>query len=125
MKPLRVLMASEVEDIAGMMFHAVIEGGGHHLTIINPWQREKEFLEEARCGVYDVVILTNIGFSLGYVNWLIASVCQAGSAKVIVMSGFVGDDARRMALQEGAVAFYHLPSSAKQILEAVEAAAGR
>lgn len=67
--------------------------------------------------------MTNIGFSLGYVNWLIDSVCQADCTKVIVMSGFVGDDVRKTALQKGAVAFYHLPLAAKQILEAVEAAA--
>lgn len=44
MKPLRVLMASEVEDIAGKMFHAVIEGGGHHLTIINHGRRKRSSL---------------------------------------------------------------------------------
>ena len=123
MKSLRVLMASEIEEFAGKLFNEVIKGGGHHLTIFNPWQKEKEFLEEARGGGYDVVILTNIGLSWGYVKELIAPVCHAGRAKVIVMSGFVGDDARKTALHEGAVAFYHLPFSAKQILEAVEAAA--
>jgi FixJ family two-component response regulator len=42
---------------------------------------------------------------------------------VIVMSGVAHQEARERAIREGAVAFYKLPFSGEQILEAVEAAA--
>jgi len=78
------------------------------------------FLEEARTGGDDVVIVTNLGLPLDYSLGLIALLRQACSAKVIVMSGVADQEDRERAFREGAVAFYSLPISGEQILEAVE-----
>jgi len=121
-KPLRVLMASW-EEVAEPIFRAVIEEGGHQLTIMSPWRREVEFLEEAKTGQYDVILLTNLGLPLDCSLGLIAPLHQSCSAKVIVMSGAAHQEARERAIREGAVAFHQLPISGEQILEAVEAAA--
>jgi len=45
-KPPRVLMTSW-EEVAEPIIRGAIEEGGHQLTIMNPWGREVEFLEEA------------------------------------------------------------------------------
>lgn len=63
--PLRVLMAAW-DELFEQLLREVIEGGGHHLTILNPWKKEHEFIEEAKSGKYDVVIVTNLGLPLGY-----------------------------------------------------------
>jgi len=39
-KPLRVLMASS-DELAEQLFRNVIEGGGHRLTISQPWKRKE------------------------------------------------------------------------------------
>jgi FixJ family two-component response regulator len=121
-KPLRVLMASS-DELAEGLFREVIEGGGHRLTILNPWKKEQEFIEEARTGGYDVVIVTNVCLPLDYSLGLIAPLRQSCSAKVIVMSGVADQEDRERAIREGAVAFYALPIPGEQIREAVEAAA--
>jgi len=69
------------------------------------------------------VIVTNLGLPLDFSLGLIAPLRGSCSAKVIVMSGVAGQEDRDRAFKEGAVAFHQLPISAKQILEAVEAAA--
>ena len=122
MKPLRVLMASWEEN-AEEIFRPAIEKGGHLLTIMNPWGREVEFLEEAKTGRYDVILLTNLGLPWDFVRRLIAPCSQAGNAKVIVVSGFIDEDIRTGASREGAVGYYPLPLQIAQILGAVEAAA--
>jgi DNA-binding NarL/FixJ family response regulator len=122
MKRLRVLMASW-EEVAEPIIRGAIEEGGHQLTIMSPWRRELEFLEEAKTGQYDVILLTNLGLPWDFVRRLIAPCSQAGNAKVIVMSGFIDEEIRTGASREGAVGFYPLPLHPKQILGAVEAAA--
>ena len=122
MKPLRVLMAAW-DELFEQLLREVIERGGHHLTILNPWKKEQAFLDEAKSGGYDVVILTNtipLDFSLR----LIAPLRGACSTKVIVMSWGADEICREAALRAGADAFYALPISGEQILEAVEAATG-
>ena len=121
MKCINVLMASW-EDVAEPLFRGVIEEGGHQLTIMNPWGREQEFLEEANTGQYDVILLTNLGLPWNFVRGLIAP-CSQSSVKVIVMSGFIDEDIRMIASKEGAVGYYPLPLQADQILAALEAAA--
>ena len=122
-KYLRVVMASS-DELAEELFRQVIEGGGHHLTIINPWPSAKGFLDEARTGGYDVVIVTNVCLPLDYSMGLIAPLRQSCSAKVIVMSGVADQEDRERAIREGAVAFYKLPIvPVDKIREAVEAAA--
>jgi DNA-binding NtrC family response regulator len=123
MKRIRVLMAS-FEGAVEQLFLDTIEGAGHHLTIFDPRQKEMEFLEEARSGGYDVVILTNLGLSLDYSLGFIAPLRQSCSAEVIVMSGYGGIAARHKAYKNGVAAFYLLPLSPERILEAVESAAG-
>jgi DNA-binding NarL/FixJ family response regulator len=90
---------------------------------MSPWGREVEFLEEAKKGQYDVIILTNLCLPWGFVRRLIAPCSQGGNAKVIVMSGFIDEDIRTGTSREGAVGYYPLPLHPKQILGAVEAAA--
>lgn len=121
-KPLRVLMASS-DELAEGLLRETIEGGGHRLTILNPWEGRQAFLDAAPAGVYDVVIMTNLGLPLDYSLGIIAPLRQSCSAKVIVMSGVADQEDRERAFREGACAFYHLPISAKQIIEAVEEAA--
>ena len=121
-KPLRVLMASW-EEVAEPIFRAVIEEGGHQLTIMSPWRREVEFLEEAKTGQYDVILLTNLGLPLDCSLGLIAPLHQSCSAKVIVMSGAAGQEDREMASKAGACAFHQMPMPVDKLLEAVEAAA--
>jgi DNA-binding NarL/FixJ family response regulator len=97
-KPLRVLMAAW-DELFEQLFRQVIEGGGHHVAILNPWKKEQAFLDEARTGGYDVVILTNtlpLDFSLG----LIAPLRQVCSAAVIVMSGVVDQVDRERAIRK-------------------------
>ncbi len=121
MKNLRVLMASAdlpVETI----FRKTIEDGGHRLTICNPRKKEEEFLAEAKSGGYDVVVLMNLGLPINYSLGLIAPLRLVCSAKVIVMSWVT--DRRKGSPRRGGVPFYLLPISAKQILDAVEEAAG-
>lgn len=120
-KPLRVLMASS-DELFEQIFRQVIEGGDHHLTILNPWPSAAAFLDAARMGGYDVIVLTNLGLPWEYVRGLIAPVCQAGSAKVVVMSGVADQEDRERAIREGAVAFYQLPMPVDKLLEAVEEA---
>ena len=122
MKYLRVLMASW-EEVAEPIIREAIEKGGHQLTIMNPWRREVEFLEEAKTDRYDVILLTNLGLPWEFVRRLIAPCSQAGNAKVIVVSGFIDEDIRTGASREGAVGYYPLPLQAGQIPGAVEAAA--
>jgi len=57
---MRVLMGS-AEELVGSIFRKTIEEGGHLLTILNPYEKEQEFLAEARAGGYDVVIIINLG----------------------------------------------------------------
>lgn len=121
MKRLQVLMASW-EEVAEPIILEAIENGGHQLTIMSPWRREAEFLEEAKTGQYDVILLTNLGLPWDFVRRLIAPCSQAGNAKVIVMSGFIDEDIRTGASREGAVGYYPLPLHPMQILGAVEAA---
>lgn len=121
MKRLRVLMASW-EEVAEPIIRGAIEEGHHQLTIMCPWRREVEFLEEAKTGRYDVILLTNLGLPWDFVRRLIAPCSQAGNAKVIVMSGYIDEDIRTGATREGAVGYYPLPLNPKQILGAVEAA---
>ena len=121
MKRLRVLMAS-AEDLVEPIFRKTIEDGGHHLEILNPCNREMEFIAEAKAGGYDVVIVTNLGLPLDYSLGFIAPLRQACSAKVIVMSGV--EDRRKSSPRNSGAPFYKLPISAKQILDAVEEAAG-
>jgi len=59
----------------------MIEGGGHHLTIFNPWKRKQGFIEEAKSGEYDVVILTNLGLPLDFSLGLIAPLRQVCVAR--------------------------------------------
>lgn len=123
-KPLRVLMGS-ADELFEQLFREVIEGGGHHLTILNPWGGKQAFLDEARTGGYDVVVLTNVCIPLDYSLGLIAPLRQPGSAKVVVMSGVADQEDRERAFREDDVAFYKLPIvTDEQILEAVEAATG-
>jgi len=122
MKPLRVLMASW-EEVIEPLFREVIEGGGHHLTISHPWNRKQEFIDEAKAGEYDVVIVTNLGLPLDYSLGLIAPLRESCSAKVIVMSGAAGQEDREMASKAGACAFHQMPMPVDKLLEAVEAAA--
>ena len=122
-KPLRVLMASS-DELFEQVIREVIEGGGHRLSILNPWKGEQEFLDEARTGEYDVVVLTNVGLPLDYSLGLIAPLRQSCSAKVIVMSGAADQEDRERAIREGAVAFYKLPIvTVDKIRDAVEEAA--
>ena len=121
-KPLRVLMASS-DELAEGLFRQTIEGGGHRLTILNPWKGEQAFLDEARMGGYDVVIVTNLGLPLDYSMGLIASLLQAGNSKVIVMSAVAYQEDIDRAIREGAVAFYQVPIPVDKIREAVEKAA--
>lgn len=122
-KPLRVLMAMS-DDLAEGLFREVIAGAGHHLTVLSPWEGKQGFLDEARTGGYDVVVLTNVCLPLDFSLGLIAPLRQSCSAKVVVMSGAANQEDRERAIREGAVAFYKLPiSSGEQILEAVESAA--
>jgi hypothetical protein len=121
MKRLQVLMASW-EEVAEPIILEAIENGGHQLTIMSPWRREAEFLEEAKTGQYDVILLTNLGLPWDFVRRLIVPCSQAGNAKVIVMSGFIDEDIRTGASREGAVGYYPLPLHPMQILGAVEAA---
>ena len=123
MKPLTVLIASG-EEVVNQLFCEVIEGkGGHRLTIMDPWSREAEFLEEARTGKYDVIMLTNLGLPWNFVRGLIAPCSQVGKVNVIVVSGYIDEDIRTGASREGAVGYYPLPLRTEQILGAVEAAA--
>lgn len=122
MKPRRVLTASS-DELAEQLFRNVIEGGGHRLTISQPWKRKEEFIEEAKSGEYDVVIVTNLGLPLDYSLGLVAPLRQFYSAKVIVMSGAADQEYRERAIRQGVVAFYKLPISGEQILKSVEAAA--
>jgi DNA-binding NtrC family response regulator len=123
MKPLRVLMAAW-DEYFEQLLREVIEGGGHRLTIFNPWKRKQDFIEEAKSGEYDVVIVTNVCIPLDYSLGLIAPLRQSCSAKVIVMSGAADQGDRERAIREGAVAFYKLPMPVEQILAAVEATVG-
>ena len=122
MRSLNVLMASW-EDLAEEIFRQTIEGGGHRLTIINPWNGEIEFLEEARTGGYDVILLTNLGLPWCFVRGLIAPCSRARDANVIVVSGHIDEDMRMGASREGAVGYYPLPLQPGQLLGAVEATA--
>lgn len=122
MRHLRVLMASW-EEVAEPIIRGAIEEGGHHLTIMNPWRRKVEFLDEANTGQYDVILLTNLCLPWDFVRGLIVPCSQIGNAKVIVMSGYIDEDIRTGASKEGAVGYYPLPLHPKQILGAVEAAA--
>ncbi len=121
-KSRRVLMASS-DDVVNGLFREVIEGGGHHLTIIDPWFDAGPLLEQARTSRYDLVIVTNLGIPLGYSLGLIAPLRQACSAKVIVMSGAWEPEDYRTAMTEGASACYTLPIPAEQLRAVVEAAA--
>ena len=121
MKRLHVLVASW-DDVIEPFFREAIEGGGHHITIFKPWQKEAEFIAEAKSGWYDVIVLTNLRFPLDYSLGFIAPLRQACSAKVIVMS--VPPDRRKGSPRNGGVSFYHLPMMPKQIQDAVEEAAG-
>ena len=121
--PLRVLMASS-DELFEQLLREVIESGGHHLAIINPWPNEEAFLDKARTGMHDVVILTNVGLPLDFSLGLIAPLRGSCSAKGIVMSGAADQEDRERAIREGAVAFYKLPIvPVDKIREAVEAAA--
>lgn len=122
-KPLRVLRASS-DELAEGLFREVIEGGGHHLTILNPWEGKHAFLDEARTGEYDVVIVTNLGLPLAYSMRLILPLRQSCSAKVIVMSGVSDQKEREVAFREGACAIYQLPIPGDKFREAIEAAGG-
>ncbi len=121
-KSRRVLMASS-DEVVNAIFRKVIEGGGHHLTVIDSWSDAGPLLEQARTSQYDLVIVTNLGAPLGYSLGLIASLRQACKAKVIVMSGAWEPDDYRMAMKEGASACYALPISIEQLRKAVEATA--
>ncbi len=120
-KSRRVLMASS-DDVVNGLFREVIEGGGHRLTIVDPWFDAGPFLEQARTSRYDLVIVTNLGIPLGYSLGLIAPLRQACSANVIVMSGAWEPDDYRIAMMEGASACYALPIPADQLRAVVEAA---
>lgn len=121
MKQLRVLMAS-AEELVRPAFRKAIEGGSHHLTILNPYGKKGEFLAEAKSGGYDVIVLTNLGTPLDYSMGLISLLRLACNARVIVMSGAA--DRRKGPPRKGGVPFYLFPMSGKQILKAVEKAAG-
>lgn len=121
-KRLNVLMAAW-DELFEQLLRDVIEGEGHRLTILNPWEGKQAFLDEARTGGYDVVIVTNVCIPLEYSLGLIAPLRQSCSAKVIVMSGAADQEDREWAIREGAVAFYKLPIPGEKIREAVEAAA--
>ncbi len=120
-KPRCVLMASSDDAVNGL-FREAIEGGGHHLTVVDPWFDAHPLLEQARTGRYDLVIVTNLGAPMGYSLGLIAPLRQACKAKVIVMSGAWEPDDYRTAMMEGASACYTLPIPAKQLRAVVEAA---
>ena len=123
MKPLRVLMASS-DELFEQVIREVIEGGGHRLSILDPWKGRQAFLDEAKVGRYDVAILTNVCLPLDYSIGLIAPLRQSCSAKVIVMSGAADQEDRERAIREGAVAFYKLPIvTVDKIRDAVEEAA--
>ena len=121
MRQLRVLMAS-AEELVEPIFRKAIEEGSHHLTILNPYKKKGEFLAEAKSGGYDVIVLTNLGPPLDYSMGLIALLRMACNARVIVMSGVA--DRRKGSHRIGGVPFYLFPMSGKQILKAVEKAAG-
>lgn len=123
MTRLNVLIAAW-DDVAEPIFREAITGGGHRVTIINPLPREQVFLDEAKAGEYDVILLTNIGLPLDLIRGMIAPASKAGIARVIVMSGVADQESREAALREGAVAFYALPIPVDQICEALEAASG-
>jgi DNA-binding NtrC family response regulator len=120
-KSLRVLLGSS-DELFEQLLRDIIEGGGHHLTILNPWEGKQAFLDEARTGGYDAVILTNVCIPLDFSLKLIAPLRQSCSAKVIVMSGVAIQEDREVASREGACAFYQLPIPVDKLLEAVEAA---
>lgn len=121
MKQLRVLMAS-AEELVEPSFRKAIEEGSHQLTILNPYEKKGEFLAEAKSGGYDVIVLTNLGSPLDYSMGLISLLRLACNARVIVMSAVA--DRRKGPPRKGGVPFYLFPLSRKQILKAVEKAAG-
>ncbi len=70
-KFLRVSMTSSDEFTEGL-FREVNEGGSHNFPVMNPWEKEQEFIEEARAGAYEVILLTNIGLPWHFIRKLFA-----------------------------------------------------